>query len=304
MQLRLRQQVNRVADSATWFLFAKTADDRRRRAYWKTIAFLRRRDIGQRVAALKLLPDPGVEIPQNVGFSRCTLGDLGASYTVLAEVLRIVSEQGDMPAGPKPYLVDMAVGELSRCSELLRFALNPMVLSPVANYLGMVPRLVSVTILESRAQSGASPSGSQLFHCDYEDVRQVKVFVSCSETGSENGPLRAISARESQRIKGAVRYKYGDRQFRVRDSVIAGLLPGDEITEFTGPAGSVTFIDTSSCFHCGSRVKPGAAGRLVVQFQYLTPAAFELFIAPGLRHPGVSRSRGPHPLERLVLGRG
>ena len=302
MKNRLEQRIERMTDAATWLVFAKTAGDEQRRAYWRLLAFLRRRDIRRRTAAVKLLPCSELSIPREIGFARCTLSDLGAANSVVAEVVRIVSQQGDAPVGSKPYLVDRPVRGLPSSSELLRFAVNPRVVAPVASYLGMAPLLVSVTILESRAVVGA-PAGSQLFHCDYEDVRQVKVFVACSDTRSENGPLRAISARQSQRIKDALGYRYGDRRFRVPDSIIADLVPSDEVAEFMGPPGSVTFIDTSSCFHCGSRIQPGSDGRLVLQFQYLTPAAFELAIAPRLRHPPISQSGDLQPLERLVLGR-
>jgi hypothetical protein len=299
---RLYQRLTRLTDAATWLLFAKTAGDERRRAYWKILALLRRRDIRRRMAVVKLLPDSEVDITAETGFARCTLSDLDVRDELISEVMRIVSEQGEVPVGSKPYLVDRPVNGLATSSELLRFALNPRVLAPIAKYLGMVPLLIGVTILESRAVADA-PSGSQLFHCDYEDVRQVKVFVSCSDTRSENGPLRAIPARQSQRIKDVLRYKYGDHRFRVPDSVITDLIRNDEVAEFSGPPGAVTFIDTSSCFHLGSRIQPGSQGRLVVQFQYLTPAAFELAIAPRLRHPAISQSGEFQPLERLVLGR-
>jgi hypothetical protein len=302
VKLPLYQRFSRVADSAIWLLFAKTADDHRRQAYWSILAHLRRREIRQRKAVVKLWPHTGVCISPEIGFARSTLSDLGATVSVVAEVKRILAEQGDAPAGSKPYLVDRPVTGLPPSSALLKFALNPRVVGPVARYLGMAPRLVSVTILESRALAGA-PSGSQLFHCDYEDVRQMKVFVSCSDTRPENGPLRAVPAFQSQRIKERLSYRYGDRQFRVPDGVVADLVPDGDIAEFSGPPGSVTFIDTSSCFHLGSRIRPGSEGRLVVQFQYLTPAAFELAIAPNLRHPALSQSGGHGPLERLVLGR-
>jgi hypothetical protein len=302
MKQRLRQLIAHTTESATWLLFAKAADDRRRRAYWNVLGRLRRRDIRQRVAMLKMLPTPIAQIPPAIGFSRCHLEDFGSSDAVVAEVLRIVSERGAAPVGSKPYLMDTNVCGLDRSSALLRFALDPVVLATVAGYLGMTPRLVSIAILESRAQPG-TPSGSQLFHSDYEDVRQVKIFLNCSDVRSENGPLHVIPAQQSRRVKDAIGYKYGGAGFRVPDSVVAGLLPSEEIIELTGPPGAVTFIDTSSCFHYGSRIQPGAEGRLVVQFQYLTPAAFELVIAPSLRHPAISRSRGADPLERAVLGR-
>ena len=298
---RVRQQIRQSADAATWLLFAKIADDRLRARYAKALATMRRSDIRRRVAARDALPPPTVTIPADVGFATSRLEDLGASHAVVDEVRRYMSERADTPAGVKPYLVDLQVEGMARSSAILDLALNPAVLASAAAYLGMVPRLVGVTVLESRAQPG-EPAGSQLFHCDYEDVRQVKVFVSCSDVLLENGPLCAIPATESRRIKQAIRYRYGDSRFRVPDTIVSGLLPADAVARFTGPRGSVTFIDTCSCFHYGSRIQPGAEGRLALQLQYLSPAAFELVLAPRVRRPPVAEPSGCTSLERLVLG--
>jgi len=303
MNRRLRDRVGRAADSATWLLFAKIADDRLRGAFSKALVAARRRDIRRRMVARTSLPAPTVTMPASLGFARCTLADLGATHEVVDEVLRYMEAHPDPEAGTKPYLVDIPLAGLDRFSALMRFALSPAVVAVAASYLGLVPRLAGVTILESRAQPG-DVAGSQLFHCDYEDVRQVKIFVGCSDTRSENGPLCAIPAEQSRRVKSAIHYRYGDTRFRVPDAVVNDHVSADGIEEFTGPPGSVTFIDTSSCFHYGSRIAPGAAGRLVVQFQYLSPAAFELVFAPTIRRPVLAGAAGATALERMVLGAG
>ncbi|HEY5616822.1 MAG TPA: hypothetical protein VIK60_02700 [Vicinamibacterales bacterium] len=67
--------------------------------------------------------------------------------------------------------------------------------------------------------------------------------------------------------------------------------------------GTVCFVDTTQCFHFGSRVKHGVAPRLVTMIQYLTPSSFMLprdhRAGSPYRHlatPDRSRS------QRLVLG--
>ena len=40
--------------------------------------------------------------------------------------------------------------------------------------------------------------------------------------------------------------------------------------------GTVCFVDTTQCFHFGSRVESGTAPRLVTMIQYLTPSSFML----------------------------
>ena len=50
---------------------------------------------------------------------------------------------------------------------------------------------------------------------------------------------------------------------------------GSDRTVLDGPRGTAHFVDTSRCFHFGSRVQAGAPPRQLVVFQYLTPYAFE-----------------------------
>jgi hypothetical protein len=183
---------------------------------------------------------------------------------------------------------------------LVQFALDRRVVAAAARYLGIVPLLTGVTILASPPVPGPL-SGSQLFHSDWEDVRQVKVFVNCSTVVEENGPLTAVTADASRRVKQRVGYRYGGPHFRLRDEEVLPLVGDGEVQEFTGPPGSIVFIDTSSCLHLGSRVRDGADERLVVQFQYLTPPAFDLLLAPAKRRP-FAGAAGSSTLDCLVLG--
>ena len=101
-----------------------------------------------------------------------------------------------------------------------------------------------------------------MFHSDWEDVRQVKLFVNCSAVERENGPLTAVTADASRRVKDEVGYRYGGAHFRLADAEVVPRLSDEELVPFTGPPGTMTFIDTSTCLHFGSRLAgscPGAA---------------------------------------------
>ena len=70
----------------------------------------------------------------------------------------------------------------------------------------------------------------------------------------------------------------------------------------SGPAGTVDFVDTSRCFHFGSRVDADGRPRRIAVFQYLTPYSFKFADhrnQAGFRHLATA---GSTPLERLVLG--
>ena len=287
------------AHSARWAAFAKTADDRRRKRYWDAAARLRARDMDRRRRALADLPPPPIEIPVDRGFVT-TDASLFPKVDAVVGDIRQRRQELTIAVGEKPYLLDHPLTELDRSSPLVRFAVDPLVVSVAAHYLGLVPLLTMVAILASPPVPGPF-AGSQLFHSDWEDVRQVKIFVNCSNVTDESGPLTAVSADASRRVKQAVEYRYGGPHFRLRDDEVLPILTEGEKKAFTGPSGSIVFLDTSSCLHLGSRVHEGAEERLVAQFQYLTPPAFDLALAPGKRRPFASAA-GSSPLERLVLG--
>jgi len=167
-------------------------------------------------------------------------------------------------------LLDTSTLDLS--VPLLRLALDPGVLSAVATYLGVPPLLTAVALFRSES-SDLDLRSSQLFHCDGDDVRQMKVFVHCSDVDEASGPLTVLDGAASATVMDATRYQF--RQRLTDDQVLAVVDPA-RIHAFLGPAGTTVFVDTSRCFHYGSRVAPGSAPRLVAMVQYQTPYSFML----------------------------
>ncbi len=200
----------------------------------------------------------------------------------------------------KPYLLDLRVDVLPGGSPLARLALHPSVVATATAHLEMVPVLAGVTVLRSPYVAGP-PAGSQLFHSDWEDVTQLKLFVHCSDVTSANGPLTALRGAASTRVKDTLHYRYGGKAFRRSDGEVLGLAEPDEVHAFEGPAGTAVFVDTSACLHYGSRVAHGAPDRLVVQLQFLRPTAFDLVLrrAP---LPVISGPRRSEAWAALVAG--
>lgn len=290
----------RMLESAKWFVFAVHADDRRRAGYASLLARFRRAELRRRADARKDLPATTLRIPPARGFTVCPPGALPGVDEVVATARRLRDGLSLRREGAeKPYLLDHRMS--SPPPELLRFALDERLLAAVAGYLGIVPVLTGITLLVSPHVPGP-PAGSQLFHSDWEDVRQVKVFVNCSHVSDDDGPLTAVAAAASRRIKDAVDYHYGGPNFRVPDEKVHPLLRRDELQAFTGPAGTAVLIDTSTCLHLGSRVAPTASERLVVQFQYQTPTAFDLVLERKRRHPYAAAAQPGTPAQRLAIG--
>jgi hypothetical protein len=185
-------------------------------------------------------------------------------------------------------------------SPWLRFALQRDVLSAVIAYLGVVPLLRYIDVWYSC--HSASLGDSQFFHCDWGDLSQVKVYVHASNVGRTSGPLVVVGADKSREIREDLHYNYVTRGW-VQDDEMDRHLGKEDVHELTGPSGTVDFVDTSRCFHYGSRVARDAPPRVIAVFQFFTPSAFKVPLdhraASPFRHlAACDLSR----LERLVLG--
>jgi len=181
-------------------------------------------------------------------------------------------------------------------SPYLDFALDERVVGPVAAYLGVVPVLTDIDVWYS-AHHPKAPKSSQLWHLDHADTTQIKVWVHIGEIDAVGGPLTVLGAAGSTRLAETHDYDFGD-SYRLADDAV----PAEECVALTGPAGTVDFVDTSRCFHFGSRVSPGGDPRRIAVFQYLTPYSFKFADhrnQAGFRHLETAEST---PLERLVLG--
>ena len=257
--------------------------------------FLTRRSV-----AATMAPSPGLEIPRDGGFRIFPPGRFPEARDVVADAQ--AAADGVDPrtlTATKPFMLGLLGDKpLERDSSYLRLALRPDIIAAVSNYLGVVPILTHVNVYYS-ASMASEYSSSQLLHCDCDDVSQVKVFVLCSEVTPENGPLVIMGADTSTALRRRVHYEYRNR---VTDEEAAFLGDRDRHA-VVGASGTVCFVDTSRCFHFGSRVQQGATRRLVVMIQYLSPFSFMISrdrerSAPyrGAIRPGASE------IERLVLG--
>lgn len=181
-------------------------------------------------------------------------------------------------------------------SPYLDFALGERVVGPIAAYLGVVPVLTDVDVWYS-AHHPKAPKSSQLWHLDHADTTQVKVWIHVDEIDALSGPLTVLDAADSGKLAETNDYDFGD-SYRLADDAV----PVDRCVAFEGPAGTVDFVDTSRCFHFGSRVAAEGRPRRIVVLQYLTPYSFRFADhrnQAGFRQLATVDST---PLERLVLG--
>jgi len=174
----------------------------------------------------------------------------------------------------KDYLhqLDLAT-ELDLESPFLKLALHPLLLACAAQNIGMLPILANLQLWYS-PNVNIEDDGSQLFHLDYADVRQMKVFVFIDDVTIDSGPLTVLGATSSAKVCNAINYKLSSDQMRVKDETIHQIVGEDDIHPLIGPSGTMGFVDTGRCFHFGSR--HGKMLRAVLIIQYLSPFAFYL----------------------------
>jgi hypothetical protein len=129
----------------------------------------------------------------------------------------------------------------------MRVALDEEMLRMVAGYLGGAPFLESVELLYSKPIEGA-PVQSQLWHRDRTDAAIMKMFVYISDVGEENGPFVFLAKEQSDRIPAHLPHYVTDERMKKYVAL-------SEAVTVKGEAGTAFLIDTTNCYHLGSRCK-------------------------------------------------
>lgn len=257
-----------------------------------------------RRSAMAALPDAGVSIPVDAGFLVMPPDRFPETAAIVADARAALDRfDGSAPRqgkNKKRFLQDVLDrSTLTLESAVVGFALRPDVLAMVSRYLGIVPLLSTIAVFHSDTTDGA-PTSSQLYHCDGDDITQVKIFVYCTDVTPESGPLTVLDATRTWQLQERTGYQFRDRLSDAKVRKIIGDATGYPIL---GPSGTAAFVDTSRCFHFGSRVAPAAPPRLVTMIQYQTPYSF-VIAADGEESLPFRRLSTPSltPLQRLVLG--
>ncbi len=199
--------------------------------------------------------------------------DLGIkAVQEIREKIKAIDVDAIRRAAKKPYLLKLLEGkDIPRDSYMYKLATHPDILNCVSRYLKCFPILTYMAVWYSPNLPGEI-KGSQKFHLDHEDYRQVKAFLFIEDIGPENGPFTLLPADDSLAVQNAVNYKMTPDEKQIEDEQVYKVTGNDNAVRFTGPAGTLGLVDTSRCFHYGSR--EGKSPRLLLTFQYMTPFAF------------------------------
>jgi hypothetical protein len=254
---------------------------------------------------LAALPSTDIGIARDAGFRVVAPGRFDETPGIVAEARATLAryDAAAPPAGKnrKRFLQNVLdPATLTLDSAIVRLALREDVLSAVSKYLGVVPLLTTISVFHSDTVAG-DPTSSQLYHCDGDDVTQIKIFVYCTDVDPSSGPLTLLDADTTREVQRRTGYRYRNR---LTDDEVKRAFGSPREHVIVGSTETAVFVDTSRCFHFGSRIAPGAPPRLATMIQYQTPYSFMLPL-------GVDEAALPFrrlltssmtPLQRLVLG--
>jgi hypothetical protein len=245
--------------------------------------------------------EPRFTVAQDQGFRIFGPGEVPGADGVIDAANALIAEHGKPEVSKGKHMRKRLLDPeaLTPDSPFVRFAVSEPILSSVTEYLGVVPLLSYGDVWWSGYVEGELRN-SQLYHCDSADTKQMKVFLFCNDIEESAGPLTVVEAAASEAAIDKLNYKFGDR---ASDDELRAAIPRDAEHPIVGPKGSVAFVDTSRCFHFGSRVTDRSKVRVLAMFQYITPTSFllprDITGSAPFRHLATDDES---ELARLVLG--
>jgi hypothetical protein len=140
-----------------------------------------------------------------------------------------------------------------RNATFVKFALQPRIAGLAREYLKVPCQLSEVTVMLDRSTTDP-PRESQNWHRDPDDWTTLSVFVYLSDVGTDTAPFCYVPFQESRRLYGKVgKFRRFQTWHVIPDEMMEQTVPRERWLEVTGPTGTVTFIDSASCYHRGKR---------------------------------------------------
>jgi len=201
---------------------------------------------------------------KNNGYTSLTQDELMHQANFLASYLLEESDKVALKKkyGKKAFDKILLSEDLLSDEKVFNFVTNDYLIGIVENYLENKPQILHSHIWYSYNDMNLNNS-SQEFHLDYEDRKQIKLFLFLNNVTKDNGPTIVLDKKESEKIIKKNNYKlsYGSPT-RLSDE----LVDMEKAIYMTGKKGSVILLDTSSVLHCGSRKSSDVRKVLMVQY--------------------------------------
>ena len=242
----------------------------------KPFSQIQRRRAAEPIIRARTGAKPAVAIDRKEGYaftSPQAVPEIAGAIAQAAEIYRAASEQHSLErveggTSRKAFMMQAAEGAaMNRYTDIMRAAVARPVLDAVTEYLGEVPILGNVTIMVSVPNN--SQVGSQLYHLDFADEKQVKLFIYVDEVTQDNGPFTFTPISVTNELIKAYGYDRG----RLTIEEVEKAVGAKKEIQVTGPAGTALLCDTSRCLHYGSN--RNKTTRIVLLIQYVAHAVPE-----------------------------
>lgn len=241
-----------------------------------------------------------IRVSQKDGYHFFSQGDIPGIQDIVQYCTKIFEKsRQNLPPdyfqnNPKKKYFNILLEGVEFCQhpELLRRLIARPILDAATIYLGAVPRLSGAMLVWSPENDTAR--SSQLFHFDYEDLTQLKMFINIFDTTPEHGPLTFLPADVSAQVQKTVGRILG----RVSDDQVYQAGGKGQDRKLVGPSGSGAFLDTSRCLHYGSRHNKKDRLILIVQFLKFH-SSYRGYIP--FKVPSALADFSPDLVQRLVL---
>ncbi len=192
-----------------------------------------------------------VEVSEDDGYVRFPAAGLigEAAFRQIADMCKSwPKDSSRVNVQKKDFLINlMRAEDLLANPNILKLVLHDEIISGVSRYLGQVPRLFNLYMWWSPPNQ--SLKGSQLYHYDHRDTRQIKVFINLNDISEASGPLHFVRASDCLKVDAGVGYS----QDRYTDEEVYSCVAETNVVQAVGPAGTAYAVDTARCLHYGSR---------------------------------------------------
>jgi hypothetical protein len=196
--------------------------------------------------------------------------------------------------------------DLTTYPSILDFGLSSDVLSTVSRELGSIPVLSGtlppgVRLAESNAAYDDKPGthrDSQLYHIDYYALPMVYVIVLLRDVTMQSGPFFWLGVEESDKAAAALNYWAKGKPYRVSDEEFYSVVDKKAVHALTYSKGTVLFINSTRCFHYGSR--DAVVPRFLMMYGFSTARRTDLseLVMTSMQYPA---RPGDSRLRRMVL---
>ena len=239
--------------------------------------------------------------------------DRTKSLPFLEDLLQETDPIIDRPGGrihsdiQTPYFRNLLFPEdTAKYPSFVNFPTSSAILETVIDYMKIVPvlsrtRPPGLRMMESNQalddRIDAPYEESQLYHLDLHDSPLVYVVVLLRDVTEDCGPWTFLPASVSSDAQRQLLYQQRGRPYRITDEQMYECIDPEDRISFTGEKGDVLFIDSSRCFHYGSRnaIEP----RLLMMYGYTTPARTDLTMAY-LPHYPYPQIEDPSKLREMI----